>query len=115
MYKIIYDEWFYNNMINFSNYLKDYYFKLYTDTGIIDENIIINSYDESVNTLQKLIFDNIERFCETWLLWRMILNSTNILENWYFYIKINSYQIKINYEINKIKEEVLIKNIKIET
>jgi hypothetical protein len=68
MYKVYYDDGFYITIANFSNYLKEYYFKLYTDTGIIDENIILNSYDESVNLLQKQIFDNIETFCETLLL-----------------------------------------------
>jgi hypothetical protein len=51
-------------MTNFSNFLSDYYFKLYTDTGIIDENIILNSYTESINLLQKQIFDSIEKFCK---------------------------------------------------
>lgn len=39
MHKVYYDDEFYLNMENFSNYLKDYFFNLYTDTGIIDEYI----------------------------------------------------------------------------
>lgn len=115
MYKISYDKGVYNNMINFSNYLKDYYFKLYTDTGIIDESIIINSYDESINTLQKQIFDNIESFCKTWLLWRKVSSDLKGIEKWDFYIKISSYHLKVNYEIDKKLSEVLIKNVKIWT
>lgn len=115
MYKIYYDQEFYDDMENFSNYLRDYYLKLYTDTGIIDESIILNSYDQSINLLQKQIFDDIERFCKTWLLWRMVLNDINDEENWHFYISINSYQVKIDYLLNKNLAEVLIKNVKTKT
>ncbi len=115
MYKISYDKEFYNNMINFSNFLKEYYFKLYTDTGIIDESIILDSYGNSINLLQKQILDNIEEFCKKWLLWRRVLTDLDKMEEWYFYIRISSYQIKTNYILDKTLKEILIKNVKIET
>jgi hypothetical protein len=64
MYKVYYDDEFYLNMSKISNYLKGYFFKLYTDTGIIDEYLILKSYEDSINLLQKHIFDNIEDFCK---------------------------------------------------
>jgi len=79
------------------------------------KNIILSSYDESINTLQKQIFDSIESFCKTWLLWRKVSNDLKDIENWDFYIKISSYHLKVKYEIDKKLFEVLIKNVKIWT
>ena len=115
MYKIYYNDEFYLNMSNFSNYLKEYFFNLYTDTGIIDEYIILNSYEESINLLQKHIFDNIEIFCKNWLLWRKVEKEFEFYEEWYFFIKINTYKIKIDFILDKNLEEVTIKSLKINT
>ncbi len=115
MYKVYYDDEFYLNMANFSNYLKEYFFKLYTDTGIIDEQLILDTYENSINLLQKHIFDNIEDFCKKWLIWRKITKGLKNYEEWCFYIKINSYKIKADFNLYKDIEEVIIKSLKINT
>lgn len=112
MYKIYYDDNFYDNMSWFSNYLKDYFYKLYTDTGIIDEYIILDSYDNSINLLQDNIFGGIEKYCKKWLLWRHLSLDINDKEEWYFFIKINSYKIKVSFELYKLSKQVNILWIK---
>lgn len=80
MYKIYYDDIFLWEIIKFSNYLKDYFFKLYTDTWIISEDIILTTYKNSIELLQKQIFDEIEIFCKNWLLWRSIETDSRNIE-----------------------------------
>lgn len=51
--------------------------------------------------MQKHIFDNIETFCKNWLLGRKIDKELELYEEWYFFIKINAYKIKINFVLYK--------------
>ncbi len=115
MYKIYYDREFYLKMSNFSNYLKNYFYKLYTDTWIIDEEIIMESYEKSIDLLQKQIIDKIENFCKDWILWRKVLSESKIIEKWYFFITINSYKIKITFLKDKKLNKIIITSVKINT
>jgi hypothetical protein len=59
MYKVYFTKESQNYLDSFFDYLKDYFTKLFTDTGIEDENKIIFLYITSTNLLHELIINKI--------------------------------------------------------
>lgn len=65
MYKIItFTESFESQIQDFLSYLEDYFFRLYSDTGIPDQDKILLLYAQSIDILYAKIIDNIQKDME---------------------------------------------------
>ena len=102
MFKINYSEDSLNSVYKFISNLKDYYKKIYFDTGLLNEDQIILWYVEKTDKLFNEIIDKIEDNINKWVFWVVLDNKFKLT------IKIRSYTIVI---IIKRSTEVYIEEI----
>lgn len=76
--------------------MKKYYYDFYSNTWIYDEDKIIESYFEIYENLKTKILVKINYICESWILWRKILDSFDEKENCFFIFIEWSYKIIFN-------------------
>lgn len=96
------------SLLSFIEYLKNYYKNIYFDTGLLNEEEIINWYIEKTDKLYYEIKLQIRSTLEKWYLWN-IYETTNNYEKSKLVLKVRSYNIVI--DIYKSWNDILIQDI----
>ena len=81
MYKVYFEESFFDWLTDFIASMKKYYFIFYSNTGIYDEAKIVDWYYKKYEEMKTHIFNEIHSICEHWIIWRKILYSFEKIEN----------------------------------
>ncbi len=108
MYKIIYSHKSYIQIDNFINSYKEWFIRMFSDTWIDNEDLIINSYIQIWNNFYKNIIDNIKKtFQVNSILWK------HKSEKWetFIIISVNNYRLFIYYKENNNLKERYIESI----
>lgn len=107
MFKIKYSQEAFIDIDNFINSYKNIFKKIYSDTWIYDEDLIISNYYSIWDNLYHKIKDNIERnFNKNNLLWQHVKdNKKNFI-----IMSINNFRLFIYYSENlELKERYIEK------
>ena len=110
MYKLIYEPKSYFQLDNFINSYKEVFKKIYFDTWIYTENLIINTYIEAWEKLREEISNLIQsKISSDIVLWKKISEN----EQYSIVISLWNYRLFIDYSEN-IQEKIrYIENIEI--
>ena len=96
------------SLLSFIEYLKNYYKNIYFDTGLVDENQIIDWYIDKTDKLYEEIKFKTRSTLEKWYFWNPY-EVTNIYEKSKLVLKVRSYTVVI--DIYKSWNDVLIEDI----
>lgn len=108
MYKIKYSNEAFIQIDNFINSYKNIFKRIYLETWIHDENLIINNYFEIGDKLSKNIKKSIENsFDKELVLWKSIEES----KNEFVIISTNNFKLFVYYSYKKDLKERYIENI----
>lgn len=110
MYKIFYSDKSYYQIENFVNIYKTNFQKLYTDTWIESEQMILKNYEELWDKFYSLIKIQItNKFIAEKILWKSETTT------WLFMItlSVNNFKLFIHYKEDKKIKERYIENIEI--
>jgi len=93
MYKVYFEESFFDWLNTFIISMQDYYYNFYSNTGIYDVDKIVNCYLGIYETMKTDIFNEINTICSDWILWRKVLYESNDIESCSFVFKYRNYNI----------------------
>ncbi len=96
------------SLLSFIEYLKNYYKNIYFDTGLVNEDQIIDWYIDKTDKLYNEIKFEIRSTLEKWYFWN-IYETTNVYEKSKLVLKVKSYTVVI--DIYKSWNDVLIEDI----
>ena len=114
MYKVLFDDYFFESLENFIIKMKEYYTNFYSNTWLFFVDKIILDYINTYSQLQEEILVEIEKMCRKWLLWRRILNKIWESENCVMTFKKRSYIISFFVIKDEENKEMNVYNLKIE-
>ena len=114
MFKIYFEETFFEWLNDFISSMKNYYFNFYSNTWIYDEDKIVESYFEKYEKMKTDIFNEINSICESWIIWRKIIYSFENIESCSFKFRYWNYKITFSAIKNNTKKEIIVNNLKIE-
>ena len=113
MYKVYFEESFFDWLEVFVLSMRSYYYNFYSNTGIYDENKIIESYVEKYEKMKTDIFYEINSICEKWIIWRKVTYSFEKIENCNFVFRYWNYKIIFTAIKNDVKNEIIVNSLKI--
>jgi len=96
------------SLLSFIEYLKNYYKNIYFDTGLLDEQQILDWYIEKTDKLYNEIKSQIRITLEKWYFWN-IYESNDNYDKSKLVLKVRSYTIVI--DIYKSWNNILIQDI----
>lgn len=114
MYKVYFEESFFDWLNDFVISMKNYYSNFYSNTWIYDENKIVEQYFEKYEKMKTDLLDEIYSICEDWIIWRKITYSFEKIENCNHIFRYWNYKIIFSAIKNDIKNEIIVNNLKIE-
>lgn len=108
MYKVIFSENAYHKLDSFIDWFSSTFVKMYTDTGIYDEKLILNSYIELWDKFNDLIVDKInDIFIQEKIYWTS-QTSSNLISTT---ISINNFRLFVYYSEDKNSQSRFIEDI----
>ncbi|MDD3793312.1 MAG: hypothetical protein PHI37_00670 [Candidatus Gracilibacteria bacterium] len=93
MYKVYFEESFFDGLNDFVYSMKNYYYNFYSNTGIYDEAKIVDGYFEKYGQMKTDVFNEINSICENGIIGRKVIYSFDKIENCSFIFKYGSYKI----------------------
>lgn len=108
MFKIKYLKTSNISLLNFIEYLKNYYKNIYFDTGLVDEYQILDWYINKTDKLYDEIIFQIRTTLEKWYFWNIYETKDNY-EKSTLVLKVRSYSIVV--DIYKSWNDILIQDI----
>lgn len=114
MYKVYFEESFFEWLDDFLFSMKKFYSYFYSNTWIEDEEKIVQSYFNIYDNLKTEILSKINLISQDWIIWRRNILKNWDIENCMFSFVIKSYKITFSAFRNEIKNEIIVYNLKIE-
>lgn len=114
MYKVYFEESFFEWLNDFVSSMKRYYFNFYSNTWIYDEDKIVEWYFEKYEKMKTDIFNEINSICENWIIWRKVIYAFEKIENCSFIFRYWNYKITFLAIKNDVKNEIIVNSLKIE-
>ncbi len=114
MYKVYFNESFFEWLDLFVNSMKNYYYNFYTNTWLYNENIILQSYFEIYEKMKTDVLNEINSICENWLNWRKTTYSYEKIENCSFIFIHWNYKVFFTAIKNDVENKIIVNSVKIE-
>ncbi|MDQ7009345.1 MAG: hypothetical protein Q9M94_03575 [Candidatus Gracilibacteria bacterium] len=93
MYSVIFEDEFHSSLYIFLESYKNVFKRLYSDTGIPEENLLFKTYIESSKKIEEEIIDKIEYYLQEEIVAYKILDGKKSIK---FFIK--SFMLEVFYE-----------------
>jgi hypothetical protein len=114
MYKVYFEDSFFEWLDDFIFSMKNYYFNFYSNTWIYDEYKIRQWYFDKYEDLKTELLININNIWKEWVLWRKISYSSDNIEHISFNFNCCNYNIYFTAIKNDNRNEIIISTIKID-
>ncbi|NVP18156.1 hypothetical protein HUU51_05565 [Candidatus Gracilibacteria bacterium] len=114
MYKVYFEESFFDGLTDFVSSMKRYYFNFYSNTGIYDEDKIVEGYFKKYEMMKTDIFNEINYIYEKGIIGRKVLYSFEKIENCSFVFRYGNYKITFLAIKNNENNEIVVSSLKIE-
>ncbi len=114
MYKVYFDESFFDWLNYFVSSMKNYYSNFYSNTGLYDEEKIVEWYFEKYEKMKTDIFNDIHNICENWIIWRKMTYVFEKIENCSFIFKYWNYTISFTAIKNDLDKKIIVNTLRIE-
>ena len=92
MYRVYFEESFFEWLDTFLTSMKNYYRYFYSNTWIYDEDKIVEWYFDLFDNLKTDILNKINEVSLNWILWRKIIYSKDKIENCSFIFSLKIYK-----------------------
>jgi len=113
MYKVYFEESFFDWLDSFILSMQNYYYNFYSNTWIYDEDKIVQWYIKKYEDFKTNLLININEIGKNWILWRKVLYSFNNIEHVSFVFTCCNYNISITAIKNDNNKEIIISTINI--
>ncbi|MFA5917355.1 MAG: hypothetical protein WC850_03935 [Candidatus Gracilibacteria bacterium] len=114
MYKVYFEESFFEGLNSFVLSMKNYYSNFYSNTGIYDVDKIVELYFEKYEKMKTDILNEINSICENGIIGRKVTYSFDKIENCSFLFRYGNYKIFFTAIKNNVKDEIIVDSLKIE-
>ena len=114
MYKVYFEESFFDWLDLFISSMKKHYYNFYSNTWLYDENKIINSYFEIYEKMKTDVLNEINSICKNWIIWRKVTYVFERIENCNYIFKYWNYRVSFVAIKNDFKNEIIVNSLKIE-
>lgn len=115
MYKVYFNESFFEWLDLFLNSMKNYYYNFYTNTWLYNEDKIVQSYFEIYEKMKTEVLNEINSICENWIIWRKITYSFEKIENCSFIFRYWNYKVSFTVIKNNAENKIIVNSLKIES
>jgi len=114
MYKVYFEDTFFEGLNYFISSMKKYYYNLYSNTWLYDEEKIVKTYFEIYEKMKTDVLNEINIICENWIIWRKVNYTFENIENCSFIFKHWNYLVTFTANKYNTDKKVIINSLKIE-